>query len=73
MNLYFFAQKWHIRLMLMLTARRRKDKAFSKSEHCYPRYIANGETREGWPLLTVKTEIRGESWSTNDRGPSLVG
>ncbi len=31
------------------------------------------ETREGWPLLTVKTEVYGDSKRTNDRGPSLVG
>jgi hypothetical protein len=29
--------------------------------------------REGWPLLTVETEVNGESKSTNERGPSLVG
>jgi hypothetical protein len=31
------------------------------------------ETRLGWPLLTVKTEANGDSWSTYERGPSLVG
>ncbi len=31
------------------------------------------ESREGWPLLTVETEVNGESKSTNERGPSLVG
>jgi hypothetical protein len=32
------------------------------------------ETREGWPpLLTVETEVNGDSRSTNERGPSLVG
>jgi len=30
------------------------------------------ETREGWPLLTVETEVNGDSESTNERGPSLV-
>jgi hypothetical protein len=25
---------------------------------------------EGWPLLTVETEANGNSWSTNERGPS---
>jgi hypothetical protein len=29
--------------------------------------------REGWPLLTVKMEVNGDSKSTNERGPSLVG
>jgi hypothetical protein len=33
----------------------------------YPR-----ETREGWPLLTVETEVNGDSKRTNKRGPSLV-
>jgi hypothetical protein len=31
------------------------------------------ETREGWPLLTVETEVNGNSKRTNERGPSLVG
>jgi hypothetical protein len=31
------------------------------------------ETREGWPLVTVEIEANGDSKSTNDRGPSLVG
>ena len=31
------------------------------------------ETREGWSLLTIETEVNGDSMSTNDRGPSLVG
>jgi hypothetical protein len=31
------------------------------------------ETREGWPMLTVGTEVNGDSKSTNERGPSLVG
>ncbi len=25
-----------------------------------------------WPLLTVETEVNGDSKSTNERGPSLV-
>ncbi len=29
------------------------------------------ETREGWPLLTVETEMNGNSKSTNERGPSF--
>ena len=28
------------------------------------------ETREGWPLLIVETEVNGDSKSTNERGPS---
>ncbi len=31
------------------------------------------ETREGWSLLTFETEVNGDSKSTNERGPSLVG
>jgi hypothetical protein len=31
------------------------------------------ETREGWPLLTVETEVNGDLKSANERGPSLVG
>jgi hypothetical protein len=30
-------------------------------------------TRDGWPLLTVETEANGDSGSTYERGPSLVG
>ncbi len=30
------------------------------------------ETKEGWPLLTVETEVNGDSKSTNQRGSSLV-
>ncbi len=26
-----------------------------------------------WPLLTVQSEANGDSWSTNEKGPSLVG
>jgi hypothetical protein len=29
--------------------------------------------RVGWPLLTVETETNGDSKSTYERGPSLVG
>ncbi len=31
------------------------------------------ETREGWPLLKVETEVNGDAKSTNERGPFLVG
>jgi hypothetical protein len=31
------------------------------------------ETREGWPLLTIETEVNGDSKSTNERGTFLVG
>jgi hypothetical protein len=30
------------------------------------------DQREGLPLLTVRTEVNGDSKSTNERGPSLV-
>ena len=30
------------------------------------------ETREGWPLLPVETEVNGDSKSTNESGPFLV-
>jgi hypothetical protein len=35
--------------------------------------VRHRETREGWPLLTVETERNGDSRSTNERSPSLVG
>jgi hypothetical protein len=31
------------------------------------------ETREGRPLLTAETEVNGDSKSTNEMGPFLVG
>jgi hypothetical protein len=31
------------------------------------------DAREGWPLLTVETEVDGDSKRTNDRDPSLIG
>jgi hypothetical protein len=31
------------------------------------------ETRVGWPLQSVETEVNGDSKRKNDRGPSLVG
>ncbi len=39
----------------------------------HPSTVATRETGEGWPLLTVETEVNGDSKSTNERGPSLVG
>jgi hypothetical protein len=36
-------------------------------------YFPPRETREGWPLLTVETEVNEDSKSTNEWGPSLVG
>ncbi len=36
-----------------------------------PKY--ESETREGWPLLTVETEVNGDIGSTYERVPSLVG
>ncbi len=38
----------------------------------HPREMTR-ETREGWPLLTVETWVNGDSKSTNERNPSLVG
>ncbi len=31
------------------------------------------KTGEGWPLLTIETEVNGDSKRTNERGPFLVG
>ncbi len=42
---------------------------FSK---CFSDEMCSKETREGWPLLTVETEVNGDSKSTNERGPSLL-
>jgi hypothetical protein len=38
-----------------------------------PLCVQHREPREGWPLLTNETEVNGDSKSTNERGPSLVG
>ncbi len=40
---------------------------------CKWHIVAVKETREGWPLLTVETEVNGDSESANESGPSLVG
>ncbi len=31
------------------------------------------QTRDGWLLMIDETELNGDSTSTNERGPSLVG
>jgi hypothetical protein len=35
--------------------------------------VRGRETKERWPLLTVETEVNGDSKGTNERGPFLVG
>jgi hypothetical protein len=35
--------------------------------------VSGSDSREGWPLLTVETDVNGDSKRTNDRDPSLVG
>jgi hypothetical protein len=47
-----------------------KPKAFKGK---YINIETSRETREGLPLLTVKTEVNGVSKSTNENSPSLVG
>jgi hypothetical protein len=40
----------------------------------YNRYsFSQRDFRDGWPLLTVETEVNGDLNSTNERDPSLVG
>ncbi len=39
----------------------------------YQEHVWCRETREGQPLLTVKTEVNWNSKSTNEGGPALVG
>jgi hypothetical protein len=34
--------------------------------------VSRRKAREGWPLLTVETEMNGDSKSTYERGPPLV-
>ncbi len=45
------------------------------SSHCilWLIYVVPRETREGWPLLTVETEVNGDSKSANEKDlPWLV-
>jgi hypothetical protein len=35
--------------------------------------VLTSETREGWPLLTVETEVNGDSKRTTEKAPSLGG
>jgi hypothetical protein len=37
------------------------------------RLVVAREAGEGCPLLTVETDANGDSWSINERGPSLTG
>jgi hypothetical protein len=43
------------------------------SDKSSPAEVLPRGNRERWPLLTVETEVNGDSKSTNERGPSLVG
>jgi hypothetical protein len=36
-------------------------------------FVGCRKTKEGWPLLTVETEVNGDSKSINERVPSLLG
>ncbi len=38
-----------------------------------PASVSTREAREGWPMLTVEIDANGDSWSTCERSPSLVG
>jgi hypothetical protein len=38
-----------------------------------PNWLEQRDYREVWPLLTVETEVTGNSKSTNESGSSLVG
>ncbi len=42
-------------------------------EHIYFCFVIFIETRERWPLLIVEVKVNGDSKSTNERGPSMVG
>jgi hypothetical protein len=35
--------------------------------------VKSRETIDGWPMLTVETELNGDSKCTNERRPPLVG
>ncbi len=35
--------------------------------------IGESKEREGWPMPTVETEVNGDSKSTKEKSPSLVG
>jgi len=50
------------------------DELFPCQLHIFSiRGMKTRDTREGWPLLTVETEVNGYSWSTYERGSSFVG
>jgi hypothetical protein len=36
-------------------------------------FYGHDQAKEGWPLLTVETEVNGDSKRTNERGSFLVG
>ncbi len=41
--------------------------------HYFYSFASIREIREGWLLLTVETEVNGDTKSSNERGPSLAG
>jgi hypothetical protein len=42
------------------------------SHVCKKAFAWRRENREGWALLTVETEVNGDSRSTSERGPVLI-
>ncbi len=48
-------------------------KYFFLTVHYFFSFVSIREIREGWLLLTVETEVNGDTKSANERGPSLVG
>jgi hypothetical protein len=79
-KVYFYHIPWYNRVVTSNTQRDVKKRGpFSLYSlyDCSIQFIrkteGTRETREGWPLLTVETELNGDSKSTKERGPSLVG
>jgi hypothetical protein len=79
-----FLKKLETSLQVACSAFRKKNQAKIHSYVWLPKHMImlkgnfafmSRETREGWPLqvVTAETQANGDSWSTNERGPSLVG
>ncbi len=58
---------WNIRVFYLLFYLYK-----SSWKNVQQRFSTARETIEGWPLLTVETEVNGDSKRTNEKGPFLV-
>ncbi len=71
---YFTASHLRMGYIHMLSSVPGHDGSLYRTVKHRRRDVNARETREGWLLLTVETEVNGDSKSTKEkRGPSLVG